>query len=128
MEVDHYGIAAGNYLYFNLPLMTSPFASAAGERSLPFLILDPNRQVVHTTVYVPAGWQLTDITPRSFHGDAPGGSQVSVVEAGTNGGCIVTESLVTRPAVIAPADYRKLLAIQAAVGGKAESTFLLQRR
>ncbi|MHB2016045.1 MAG: DUF3857 domain-containing protein, partial [Candidatus Xenobia bacterium] len=128
VAVDHYGVASGNYLYFNLPETPSPFGVSADERSLPLYMTEQSEQVTRTTVHLPAGWRLTDIAPRNESFSAPGGSQVRVVDRTTGNRCTVTESIAAVPAVVGPDDYPRLLTIQTAVGGRSETTFLLQRR
>ncbi len=128
VELDGYGVADGNFLYFGLPFKPSFFAGAADQRSLPFFIPDNTEQIIHAEIELPAGYRLTDIAPKSSLLAAPGGSRVHITDASAGGKCLVTYESETVPGIITPDDYPKLLNIQSALGRKSETTFLLERK
>ena len=128
VELDGYGVADGNFLYFGLPFRPSFFAGAADQRSLPLFIPDNKEQIIHAEIELPAGFRLTDIAPKSGLLAAPGGTRVRVRNAHAGGKCLVTYESETVPGIITPADYPKLLDIQSALGRKSETTFLLERK
>lgn len=128
VEVDNYGIVDGNFLYFGLPRTPAFFNAAAGQRSLPLFMPDANEQILRTEIELPAGYRLTDISPKGGLLAAPGGSRVRITDADDGGKCLVTYEAESVPGIIAPADYPKLLDIQSALGRKSETTFLLERK
>ena len=51
--IDSYGIADGNYFYFNLPSPPPLMAAGADQRALPLLISQGNKNTVHIAVDLP---------------------------------------------------------------------------
>jgi hypothetical protein len=127
VDLDDYGVATGNYLYFNLPFTPSQFATATDRRALPMYMPGKSERIVRAEVDLPAGYRETDVAPKSGHFAAPGGSQTRITKTSAAGKCTITYDFTTRPAVISPADYPKLVNIQSALGQKSGTTFLLER-
>ncbi|HEY3763227.1 MAG TPA: DUF3857 domain-containing protein [Verrucomicrobiae bacterium] len=127
VELDNYGVADKNYLYFNLPFTPGFLETAADQRSLPLYLSDENETITRAEINLPAGYRPTDILPVSESFFAPGGSQVKITRTTTGNQCVVTDDFITAPAIIAPQNYPKLLDIQSALGEKSEKTFLLEK-
>jgi hypothetical protein len=107
--------------------MPANFAAATDQRSLPLFLPDKDEKVVRMEIELPDGFRQTDISPKSQHFSAPGGSQARITQTSANGKCVVTDQFVTVPAIVSPKDYPVLLNIQAALGRKSATTFLLER-
>jgi transglutaminase-like putative cysteine protease len=127
VALDDYGVVAGKYLYFNLPFMPANSPATTDQRSLPLFLPDKDERVIRTEIELPDGFRQTDISPKSEHFAAPGGSQARITQTSANGKCVVTDQFVTVPTIVSPKDYPVLLNIQAALGRKSATTFLLER-
>jgi len=127
VEMDHYGIPDGKYLYFNLPFNATLFGTLSDQRTLPLYISDQSENILRAEIQLPEGFQETDIVPKGQTFAAPGGSQAHITRTDAEGKCIVTDEFETVPGLIKPKNYPSLLDIQSAMGGKSAATFLLER-
>jgi hypothetical protein len=126
VTVDHFAVADGRYLYFDLPFAPSLFPVGADHRTLPFFIDYYNQNRVTAEVTLPTDFQDAIIAPASRKLRAPGSGSARVTVTATGGKYRLTHELETRPAIIAPADYGKLLRVESTLRGKSARAFLLQ--
>jgi transglutaminase-like putative cysteine protease len=127
VELDHYGVLDGKYLYFNLPFTPALFDTLSDQRSLPLFLSDENQNILRAEIQWPDGFHETDIVPKNESFTAPGGSQASITKTEADGKCIVTDQFDLAPGVIKPKSYPMLLNIQSALGSRSGTTFLLER-
>jgi transglutaminase-like putative cysteine protease len=127
VELDHYGVLDGNYLYFNLPFTGTLFGPLSDQRALPFFVSDQSENILRAEIQWPEGYRETDIVPKNQNFVAPGGSQVQITHTDADGKCVVTGQFETMPGIIKPKNYPVLLDIQSALGGKSATTFLLEK-
>ncbi|HXB58117.1 MAG TPA: DUF3857 domain-containing protein [Candidatus Acidoferrales bacterium] len=127
VELDHYGVLDGKYLYFNLPFTPTLFDELSDQRSLPLFVSDENENILRAEIQWPEGFRETDIVPKNENFTAPGGSQATITKTEADGKCVVTDQFDLTPGVIKPKNYPSLLNIQAALGSRSGTTFLLER-
>jgi transglutaminase-like putative cysteine protease len=127
VELDHYGVLDGKYLYFNLPFTPTLFDGLSDQRSLPLFLSDENQNILRAEIQWPSGFRETDIVPKNENFTAPGGSQASITKTEADGKCVVTDQFEVTPGVIQPKNYPSLLNIQSALGSRSGTTFLLER-
>ena len=128
VEMDNFGIVDGKYLYFDLPFTPTLFGPLPDQRSLPLFLSDNNRNILRAEIHLPAGFHETDIVPQNQRFVAPGGSQAHIIHTDTDDKCTVTTDLQLVPSIIRPRNYPALLDIEAALGWRSATTFLLQRQ
>ena len=127
VEMDHYGIPDGKYLYFNLPYAPNLFGTLSDQRALPLYMPDAAENVLRAEIQLPEGYQVTDIAPKNKTLSAPGGSQARITRTDADGKTTVTGEFELAPGVIKPKNYPALLDIQSALGSRSGTTFLLER-
>jgi transglutaminase-like putative cysteine protease len=127
VEMDHYGVPDGKYLYFNLPYAPTLFGTLPDQRALPLYMPDAGRNVLRAEIQLPEGFQVTDIAPKNETFTAPGGSRAHITRTDANGKTTVTSEFELAPGVIKPKNYPALLDIQSALGSRSGTTFLLER-
>jgi hypothetical protein len=127
IEMDHYGIPDGKYLYFNLPYVPTLFGTMSDQRSLPLYMPDAAENILRAEIQLPEGFQVTDIAPKNKTLSAPGGSQARITRKDADGKTTVTSEFELAPGVIKPKNYPALLDIQSALGSRSGTTFLLER-
>jgi hypothetical protein len=125
--LDHYAVADGKFLYFDLPFTPTLFSVGTDQRSLPFYIAQGDEQIIHTDIQLPPGFRLTDIAPKAENLVAPGGAQAQVTRANADGKCEMDYQLDTIPAIVSPKDYPAMLKLQSDLDEKASTVFLLER-
>jgi transglutaminase-like putative cysteine protease len=127
VELDHYGIPDGKYLYFNLPFTPTLFGTLSDERTLPLYVPDESENILRADIQLPEGFRETDIVPKDETFSAPGGSQAHITRTDADGKTTVTADFETAPGLIKPKNYPSLLNIQSALGSRSGTTFLLER-
>ena len=127
VEMDHYGIPDGKYLYFNLPYTPTLFGTLSDQRALPLYMPDASENILRAEIQLPEGFQVTDIAPKDQKLTAPGGSQARITRTDADGKTTVTGEFELMPGVIKPKNYPALLNIQSALGSRSGTTFLLER-
>ena len=126
VTVDHYAVADGKYLYFDLPFAPSLFPVGADTRTLPLYIDYHSQNHVTAEIFLPPDFQNAVIAPTGRKLQAAGGGSARVTVSATGGKFRLTHDLEIRPAIIAPADYDQLLRVESALREKAARAFLLQ--
>jgi transglutaminase-like putative cysteine protease len=127
VEMDHYGVPDGKYLYFNLPYVPTLFGTLPDQRVLPLYMPDAGQNTLRAEIQLPEGFQVTDIAPKNKTLSAPGGSRAHITRTDANGKTTVTSEFELAPGVIKPKNYPALLDIQSALGSRSGTTFLLER-
>jgi len=127
IEMDHYGVADGKYLYFNLPFSPSLFSPGASERSLPFYISQSDEKIIHADIKLPSGFRQTGIVPKAKNLVAPGGSQALITRSGADGKCEMDYQLEIVPAIVSAKDYQGMIKLQSDLSDKSSTVFLLER-
>jgi transglutaminase-like putative cysteine protease len=125
--IDSYGIASGNYFYFNLPSTPPLMAAGADQRALPWLIPQGNKNTVRVEVDLPPDFPKVLIAPKSENFTA-GAETASLTTQNTPGGCIVTDEFETAPAIISPGGYQAMLKVESALDQKSSKVFLLEQK
>ena len=126
VTVDHYAVADGKYLYFDLPFVPSLFPVGADTRVLPLFIDYGSQSRITTEITLPPEFRKLVIAPRGGKLNAAGGGAARVSIATADGKCRLTHEMETTPTIVAPADYSKLLQAESALREKSARAFLLQ--
>ncbi|MGA2016317.1 MAG: DUF3857 domain-containing protein [Opitutaceae bacterium] len=128
VDIDHYAVVDGKYLYFDLPYSLRLFPTYTDRHTLPLLIRKARIESVHAEVELPAGFRHVVIAPRSEDLVAPSGAGDVHVSAKAGGGdWSVTQELAARPAVVAPEDYSRLLSLESVLENESSRLLLLER-
>jgi hypothetical protein len=125
--IDNYGIADGNYFYFNLPSTPPLLPSGADQRALPMLISQRNKNTVQIKVDLPPDFSRTLIAPKSANFNVANAENARVTTRETPGGYVITDEFETAPAIISPGDYQAMLKVDSALGRKSSKVFLLEQ-
>jgi transglutaminase-like putative cysteine protease len=126
--IDNYGIADGNYFYFNLPATPPLMPSGTDQRALPLLISQRNKNTVQIKVDLPPDFPRTLIAPKSANFNVANAETVRVTTRETAGGYVITDEFETAPAIISPGDYQAMLKVDSALGRKSSKVFLLEQK
>jgi hypothetical protein len=128
VDLDHYAVVDGNYLYFNLPFTPSLYELPGGDqRSLPMMLSEVETSSVRTEVELPPGFQDMVISPKSESLDAPAGAgKVRMASSATAGKFVLTDDFETTPAVIRPEDYAAMLKLESTLEKKSAKVLLLR--
>ena len=91
--IDNYGIADGNYFYFNLPSIPPLLHAGADQRALPLLISQGNKNTVRVAVDLPSDFRKILIAPKSedFRGRCRDGAPDHADNA--TAGCVITDEI-----------------------------------
>jgi hypothetical protein len=128
VEIDHYAVVDGRYLYFDLPYAMRLFPAYTDRHTLPLFIRDDHVETIHTEIGFPAGFKRVVIAPKNESLTAPDGAgsfQVTAAEA--DGSWSATQELSARPSVVAPGDYGALLSIESSLENKSSRLLLLEQ-
>ncbi len=125
VTVDHYAVADGKYLYFDLPFTTSLFPAGTDKRELPLFISAAGHSRISTEILLPPEFRKLVIAPLGKRLSAAGGT-ARVTAANERGKFALTHELDTTPAIIAPGEYPALLQAESALREKSARAFLLQ--
>jgi transglutaminase-like putative cysteine protease len=125
--IGNYGIADGNYFYFNLPSIPPLMPAGADQRALPLLISQGNKNTVRLEVDLPPGFPRILIEPKSEN-LAAGAETARLTTQNTPGGCVITDEFETAPAIVNPVGYQAMLKIESALGRKSSKVFLLEQK
>ena len=109
VTVDHYAVADGKYLYFDLPFTASLFPVGADTRVLPLFINYALENKINTEITLPSEFQHLIIAPLSKKLRAAGCGEAKVTIASAGRKISLTQELETTPSIIPAGDYSKLL-------------------
>jgi transglutaminase-like putative cysteine protease len=126
VTVDHYAVVDGKYLYFDLPFTPSLFPLGTDTRVLPLFINYASHNRIRTEITLPPDFPHLIIAPPGEKLQAAGGGSARVTIASADGKFRLTHELETTPAIIAPADYAKVLGTESALREKSARAFLLE--
>ena len=126
VEMDHYAVVDGKYYYFNLPAQ-SLFPAGTDRRALPLYIAQGSQTMGRTEIDLPAGFRQMIIAPKNNTLKTAGGTAKTTVTNRTDGKCILTHELATRPAMVSPKDYPALLQAESALRQKSARVFLFEK-
>jgi hypothetical protein len=126
VTVEHYAVVDGKYLYFDLPYAPSLFPIGADTRVLPLFLDTAGQSRVRTDITLPPAFQRLVIAPAGKQLRAANAGAARVIVAAGKGKFSVTQQLELTPAIVAPADYGKLLSTESALREKSARAFLLQ--
>jgi transglutaminase-like putative cysteine protease len=128
VEIDHYGVVDGKYLYFELPYSLNLFPTYTDRHTLPLIIRSARLETIRTDIELPPGFRRVVIAPGNQDLVAPSGAGAVHVSARVAGGdWSVTEDLSERPAVVYPGDYASLLGVESSLENKSSRLLLLER-
>jgi transglutaminase-like putative cysteine protease len=125
--IDNYGIASGNYFYFNLPATPPLMAAGADQRALPMLVSQADKDTVRVAIDLPPDFSRVLIEPKNER-FAAGAGTARLATQESPGGCVVTDEFETAPAIVSPAGYQAMLKMESALDRKSSKVFLLERR
>ena len=125
--IDNYGIADGNFFYFNLPSTPPLMSASADQRALPLLIPQGSKNTVRVEVDLPPDFPRVLIAPKSEN-FAAGAETARLATQATPDGCAITDEFETAPAIVSPADYQAMLKVESALGRKSSKVFLLEQK
>jgi len=127
VEIDHYSVVDGKYLYFDLPFTPSLLPVGADHRSLPLFVSGRGQHTVRTEIELPAKFNQRIIFPQNESLDEPaGGGKARITSEDSAGKFVITHLFETSPAIIDPKDYAATLKIESALGRKSSRVFLLE--
>jgi hypothetical protein len=126
--IDNYGIASGNYFYFNLPTTPPLMVAGADQRALPMLVSQANKDTFRVAVDLPPDFSRVLIEPRSEKFAAGAGTTARLATQESPGGCVVTDEFETAPAIVSPASYQAMLKMESALDRKSSKVFLLEQQ
>jgi transglutaminase-like putative cysteine protease len=125
--IDNYGIADGNYFYFNQPSTPPLLPSGADQRALPLLISQGTKNTVRVAVDLPSDFRKILIEPKSENFVA-GAETARMTTQNTTAGCVITDEFETSPAIVSSGDYQAMLKVESALGRKSSKVFLLEQK
>ena len=128
VEIDHYAVVDGKYLYFDLPYSLHLYPAYTDRHTLPLLIRAPRLETFRTEIELPPGFRRVVIAPGNMDLVAPSGAgdvHVSAKQAGVDWS--VAQELSGRPSMVAPEDYPALLSVESALENKSSRLLLLER-
>jgi len=127
VDIDHYAVVDGKYLYFDLPYELRLFPTYTDRHTLPLLIRKARLESVTAEVELPRAFRHVVIAPRSENLVAPAGAgDIRVAAKAADGTWSVTQDLAARPALVAPGDYPKLLAVESVLENESSRLLLLE--
>jgi hypothetical protein len=124
--IDHYGVADGNYFYFDRPAALTLFSPGADQRSLPLYIPSGVAGVIHTEITLPPKFQLVVIQPKDEVLTMPGGTSATVMRQDSLGKSVITDQFQIIPSIISPDDYPTMLRLESTLDEKSAKLFLLE--
>ncbi len=125
--IDNYGIASGNYFYFNLPSTPPQMAVGADQRALPLLVSQGDKNTIRVEVDLPTDFPRVLIAPKR-EDFAAGAETAHLTTQDTASGCIITDEFETAPAIVSPAGYQAMLKVESALDRKSSKIFLLEQK
>jgi transglutaminase-like putative cysteine protease len=125
VTVDHYAVVDGRYLYFDLPFTPSLFPLGTDNRVLPLFLNYAGQSRISTDITLPLEFKHSVIAPQGEKLRAGGGT-ARVTMAAADGTFHLTHELETRPAIVAPTDYARMLQAESALREKSARAFLLE--
>ncbi|MDR3378620.1 MAG: DUF3857 domain-containing protein [Verrucomicrobiae bacterium] len=126
VTVDHYAVVDGKYLYFDLPFTASLFPAGADARVLPLFVNYTSQNRISAELTLPPEFPKLVIAPAGKKLQAANAGTARVTVASAGGKFSFTQELEITPAIVAPADYGKLLQAESALREKSAKAFLLQ--
>jgi hypothetical protein len=126
VTVDHYAVVDGKYLYFDLPFTPSLLPVGADTRVLPLFINYASQNRISTEITLPPEFQKLVIAPLGQKLQAAGSGAALVTVAAADGKFRLTHDLETKPAIINPTDYAKVLKTESSLREKSSRAFLLE--
>jgi transglutaminase-like putative cysteine protease len=127
VEIPHYGVADGKFLYLKLPPLPRLFPVSGGRRTLPFFVSCQPLQSIRVDIQLPPAYPAVAIAPESRHFSFPGAAgRVDIATGKAQARLTVDYRFSIQPAVIAPADYLWVQAIENSLEGQAARTLLLE--
>ena len=128
VTINDYGVTAGKYLYFDLPFTPSLIGPGANQRTLPLYISQNNKDIIRTEVDLPSDFPRVLIAPQNADYTVAGSEKASVQVGNTFNDYIVTDQLITTPAIISPDTYQTILKVESDLSRKSSKVFLLEQK
>jgi hypothetical protein len=126
--IDNYGIADGNYFYFNLPATPPLLPAGTDQRALPLLISQANKNSIRVAVDLPPEFRKVLVEPKNQAFNVAGAETARLTTQSTTAGCVITGEFKTAPAIVSPGDYQAMLKVDSALGRKSSKVFLLEQK
>jgi transglutaminase-like putative cysteine protease len=128
VEIDHYSVVDGKYLYFDLPFTPSLFPMGADQRVLPLYLSRDLSDSIRTEIQLPASYRHVVISPVSREFVAPGKSgKVRVKSSKSGDKYVFTHDFISAPAILDPKQYPAMLDFQSDLGRKSSRVLLLEK-
>ena len=128
VEIDHYAVVDGKYLYFDLPFTPSLFAAGADHRTLPLFLSGEETSTIRTELHWPKDYGKLLIAPASGTLKPPGGGGLARISSkGGAGRRVFTHVFKSSPAIVSPKDYPGMLQVQSALARKSSRVLLLEK-
>jgi transglutaminase-like putative cysteine protease len=125
--IDNYGIADGNYFYFNLPSAPSLMPVMADQRALPLLISQGNKSAVRIEIDLPPGFPKILIAPKNENYNVAG-ETARVITQDTPGGRVISDEFEAVPAIVSTASCQAMQKVESDLNRKSSKVFLLERK
>lgn len=128
VDIEHYAVVDGRYVYFDLPFTPAMLPSGADDRVLPLFIGQQSQRSIQTEIQLPPSFSKLDIAPANHELQVPnGGGTARVVSSSSTGRYRLTHQFETAPVILSPLDYPALLKVESTLEQKSARAFLLER-
>jgi len=127
VELNHYAVSDGRYLYFETPAHPGLFGIYADQRALPLLISNRHEEIVRTEVQLPPEFRHLLIAPRTrIKENAASAGQYSIEISGTGEHLTITDTLERSPAIVSSTDYSQLVRVESELENKSSRLLLFE--
>ncbi|HVU33302.1 MAG TPA: DUF3857 domain-containing protein [Opitutaceae bacterium] len=128
VQIDHYAVANGRFLYLKLPFAPHLLSTGADRRVLPLWLANEDERNVHVDIQWPQSYRQIDIAPVGERLAVPDGAGAAqVVVSATSADCAVNYKFERHPAVLEPAHYPEARRIESTLANPAERMLLLEK-
>jgi transglutaminase-like putative cysteine protease len=128
VELNHYAVSDGRYLYFETPARPGLFGIFADQRALPLLIPNRHEEVVRTEVQLPPEFSHLLIAPRTRTNEtAATAGQFSITLSGSGDHFTITDTLERSPAIVSSVDYPQLVRAESELENKSSRLLLFEK-
>lgn len=128
MELSHYAVSDGRYLYFETPGRVGLFNIFTDQRALPLMIANRHEEIVRTEVQLPPEFSHLLISPRTRTNEgAARAGQVSIQMTGSGDRYTITDTLERSPTIVSNLDYPQLVHLESELENKSSRLLLFEK-
>ena len=128
VELSHYAVSDGRYLYFETPGRVGLFNIFTDQRALPLMIANRHEEIVRTEVQLPPEFSHLLISPRTRTNEgAARAGQVSIQMTGSGDRYTITDTLERSPTIVSNLDYPQLVHLESELENKSSRLLLFEK-